>query len=111
MGTGHERVQLVDLHGLVVLRSGRDGHDLLGQHVERVTRHHGRLDLPGLHALGHHRALEQVRPELGEDPPTAHLVDRVTGTPHPLQPAGDGLRRFDLNHEVDGAHVDSQLER
>ena len=30
---------------------------------------------------------------------------------HALEPARDGLRRLHLDHEVDGAHVDAQLER
>ena len=35
----------------------------------------------------------------------------MAGTPDPLQPARDRLRRLDLDHEVDGAHVDPELER
>jgi hypothetical protein len=35
----------------------------------------------------------------------------VPGPPHPLQAAGDRLRALDLDHEVDGAHVDPELER
>jgi hypothetical protein len=35
----------------------------------------------------------------------------VAGAADPLQPARHGLRRLDLDHEVDGAHVDAELER
>jgi hypothetical protein len=35
----------------------------------------------------------------------------VAGTADPLQPARDRLRRLDLDHEVDRAHVDPELER
>ena len=64
-----------------------------------------------MHAPGDDRALEQVAAELGEDAPDADLVDAVAGAPDALQPAGDGLGRLDLQDEVDGAHVDAELER
>ncbi len=35
----------------------------------------------------------------------------MAGAADPLQPAGDGLRRLDLQHEVDGPHVDAELQR
>ena len=41
----------------------------------------------------------------------ADLADAVAGAADALQPAGDRLRRLDLQHEVDGAHVDPELER
>ena len=94
-------------------RSAGDGDrdDLLGEHVERVARHDGRLDQPFAHAAGDDGALEQVAAELGEDAPAADLADAVAGAPDALQPAGDGLGRLDLQDEVDGAHVDAELER
>ena len=90
-----------------------DGHrdDLLGQHVQRVARDRGRLDQALPHALGDDRALEEVATILREDHAAAHLVDAVPGAAHALQPAGDRGRRFDLDHEVDRAHVDPELER
>ena len=48
---------------------------------------------------------------LGKMRPRADLVDAVTGASDALQAARDGLGRLDLQHEVDGAHVDAQLER
>jgi hypothetical protein len=35
----------------------------------------------------------------------------VAGAADALQPGGDRLGRLDLEHEVDGAHVDAELER
>jgi hypothetical protein len=35
----------------------------------------------------------------------------VAGAADALQAAAHGLRRLDLQHEVDRAHVDAQLER
>ena len=37
-----------------------------------------------------------------------HLMARAADA---LQAAGDGGRRLDLDHQVDGAHVDAELER
>src|SRR3712207_7892228 len=45
---------------------GTHGDDLLGEHVERVARHAGRLDGAGQHALGDDGRLEQVAAELRE---------------------------------------------
>ena len=89
----------------------RDRHDLLREHVERVARHDGLLDQPLAHALDDHRRLEQVGAELREDAALGGLADAVAGAADALQPAGDGLGRFDLQHEVDGTHVDAEFER
>ena len=94
----------------VVAGRGGHGHDLLGEHVERVARHDRALDQALAHALGDDGALEQVAAELGEDPALGDVADVVAGAPDPLQAGGHRLRRLDLEHEVDGAHVDAQLE-
>ena len=104
-----ERVQGVDAHG--ILGRGGDRDDLLGEHVERVARDDGRLDQPLAHAPRDDRALEQVGAELREDAALGGVADAVAGAADPLQPGGDRLRRLDLQHEVDGAHVDAELER
>ena len=111
VGAGDQRVELVDRDRLVVGRGGGDRDDLLGEHVERVARDDGRLDLALAHALGDDRALEQVGAELREDAAAADVADVVAGAADPLQPARDRLRRLDLDHEVDRAHVDAELER
>jgi hypothetical protein len=69
------------------------------------------LDQALLHPLDDHRRFEQVGSELGEDPSLRGLVQPVACSADPLQPAGDRLRGLDLDDEVDGAHVDAQLER
>ena len=43
--------------------------------------------------------------------PLLTVADVVAGAADALQPARDRLRRLDLQHEVDGAHVDAELER
>ncbi len=117
MGASDERVQLIHRHAgrVVVLAGGLgrdgDGDDLLGEHVERVAGHDSRLDQPFVHPPRDDGALEQVATELGEDAPHANLPDAVAGAPDALQAAGDGLGGLDLQHEVDGAHVDAELQR
>ena len=110
MGSGDELVQAVYLDGAVLGRGRRDRDDLLGEHVERVARHDGRLDVSGAHPGRDDRALEQVGAELREDPPLADRLDGVAGTADPLQAARDGLGGLDLDHQVHGAHVDPELE-
>ena len=108
VGAQDEGVQRVDLDGL---GRGRHRHDLLREHVERVARDDGRLDQPLAHAPRDDRALEQVGAELREDAALRGLADVVAGAADALQAGGDRLRRLDLEHEVDGAHVDAELER
>ncbi len=47
----------------------------------------------------------------GKIRPMLDLADAVAGAPDALQPARDRLRRLDLQHEIDGAHVDAELQR
>src|SRR6478609_7235886 len=63
------------------------------------------------HAAGDDGALEQVGAKLGKDATAGDIANGVTSTPDPLQATGDRLRRLDLDHQVDRAHVDPQLER
>jgi hypothetical protein len=83
---------------------------LLREHVQRVPGDHGRLNLSGPHPLRDDRALEQVGPELGEDAATADVADRMTRPPDSLETPRHGLRRLDLDDEVDRAHVDPELQ-
>ena len=73
--------------------------------------YHGVLDEPLAHAPRHDRALEQVGAELGEDAAALRLAHAVTGAADALQAARHRRGRLDLEHEVDRAHVDAQLER
>ncbi len=107
IGAAHELMQLRDLDLLV----GADRDDLLREDVERVARNLRLLDQPRPHPLRDDRTLEQVGPELGEDPPARDLAERVARAADSLQAARHRLRRLDLDHEVDGAHVDPELER
>ena len=101
-----ELVQVVDRDLLV----GADRHDLLRDDVERVAGDRGLLDRALAHRLRDDRALEQVGTELGEDPPLRGRAELVARAPDTLEPPCDRLRALDLDHEVDRAHVDPELE-
>ncbi len=57
------------------------------------------------------RRLDQVAAVLREDRALARLPHAVAGAPDALQPAAHGAGRLDLDHQIDGAHVDAELER
>ena len=105
-GAAHRLLQLADLP--VVHRGHR--HDLLGQHVQRVSRHPQLLDLAAAHPLGHHRGLHEVALVLGEEHAAGDIADVVAGPAGALQAAGHRRRRLDLDDQVDGAHVDAELQ-
>ncbi len=100
-------MELVHRHLLI----GADSHDLLGEDVERVPGNDGLLDLPATHAPGDDGRLEQVETELGEDPALRDGTEIVASPADALKAARDRLRRLDLDDEVDGTHVDAELER
>ena len=68
------------------------------------------LDRAVAHRARDDGGLEQVGAELGEDAALRDGAELVAGAADPLQPARDRLRALDLDHEVDGAHVDAELE-
>ena len=100
-------MQFVDRELLV--RADRD--DLLREHVERVPRDARLLDVTVAHRTRHHRGLEEVGTVLGEDPALRDRVEVVSGPADALQSARDRLRALHLDHEIDRAHVDAELER
>ena len=99
-------MQLGDFDLLV----GHDRDDLLREHVERVPRDLRLLDLAAAHGAGDDRRLEQVGAELGEDAALRSRAELVAGAADALQSARDRLRALDLDHQVDGAHIDPELE-
>ena len=102
----YEVVELVDRPGV----EGGRGHDLLGEHVERVGRDPQRLDGAGAHPFDGHGGLGQVAAVLGEQHAAGDLADLVAGAADALEGAGHAGRRLDLDDQVDRAHVDAELE-
>jgi len=86
-------------------------HDLLRKHVERPPRHHGRLDASLQHPLDDSGGLEQVTAKLRDHDAARDLADRVARTSDALDARGDAWRRLDLQHQIDRAHVDAELQR
>ena len=69
------------------------------------------LDRALVHPARHDGAFEQVAAVLREDHALARGADLVTRPADSLETAGHARRALDLDHEVDRAHVDPQLER
>ena len=72
--------------------------------------HRERFDLALAHALDSHRAGQQVAAVLGEENAARDAPDLVAGPSDALQAARHRGRRLDLDDEVDGTHVDPELE-
>ena len=106
VGADGDGLHLLDRHRV----HGHHGHDLLGEHVERVAGDDGLLDEPVAHALARDRGHHQVAAELREHAALRRLAHLVAGPPDALQAAGDRVGRLDLHDEIDGAHVDAELE-
>ena len=106
IGAAHQGLDRADLPRGIAAQ----GDDLLREHVEGVLRNADGLDRAGVHVVGDDRGLEQVAAELRKDAALAGRADVVTGATDPLQTARDRAGGFDLQHEVDRAHVDAQLE-
>ena len=87
-GPAHDVVQPLD----VPLLDADHGDDLLGQHVQGVSRVAERLDVTVAHPLGDHGGLHEVAAVLREDHALGHCADLVAGPPDALQPAGHGWR-------------------
>ena len=101
------REQLVDVP--VVHRRHR--HDLLRDDVERVAGIARRLDRALVHRPRDRGAGDEIAAELREDDALADRVRLVAAAADALQAAGDRRRRFDLDDQIDRAHVDAELER
>ena len=101
------REQLVDVP--LVHRGHRD--DLLRDDVERVSGIARGLHRTVVHGPGDGGASDEVAAKLREDDAFADGVHLMPAATDALEAARDRWRRFDLNHEIDGAHVDTELER
>ncbi len=99
----------VDGNGISLDRDDRD--DLLGDDVERVLEDERLFDRALVHAGGGRGACEEIRAVLRHEDAARHAADLVARAPDALQARRDRRRRLDLDDEVDGAHVDAELER
>jgi hypothetical protein len=83
----------------------------LRQHVQGIAQEAGRLHVAFVHGARHRGARYQIGAILGEDDAVRRRTHVVAGATDALHAAGDRRRRFDLNHQINGAHVDAQFER
>ena len=90
---------------------GAGGHNLLGQDIKRVPGVVGLLYQAVVHAVHHHRSLDQISPVLGEDLCSTWRSDLVTGPAHPLQTPADRSGRLNLDHQVNRPHINAKLQR
>ena len=86
------------------------GNRLLGKHVERVRGHRQRFDLATEHPFGSDRGVDEIGTMFRKQYPARNLADLMPGAAHPLQSTRHRRRRFDLHHQIDGAHVDAEFE-
>ncbi len=70
----------------------------------------GRLDGALFHAAAHDGGFEQVAAMLGVDATLRHLAHLMSRATDALQTARHRAGRLDEQHQIDGAHVDAELE-
>ena len=84
---------------------------LLGEDVERVARQRSSArSTPSCMPFTTTAVSRRSPRYLGKITPLRRLADLVPGAADPLEAARDGGGALDLDHEVDGAHVDAELE-
>ena len=85
-------------------------HDLLCQHIERVTQIMRGLNVAIDHSARDYGGFEQIATMLWEQLAATRFTHLMSGTANALQAAAHGARRLDLDHQIDGTHVDAKLE-
>ena len=105
-GTSDRVEQPIDIP--FVGRHHRD--DLLGQHVERISRIAARLDAGFVHGPRHGRACDEIATKLRDDYAAACSTDCVTSAADALHAAGNRRWRLDLYDQVDCAHINAQFK-
>ena len=106
VGPTHDPGQIVHLP----LLHRAHGDDLLSENVEWIAWNDGRLDSPLQHALDHGGCLEQVAAVVRHHYALRDISHRMAGAANPLNAGRHARWRLDLKHEVDGAHIDAQLQ-
>ena len=91
------------------MRNDRD--NLLRQNVKRIAREARGLDVALVHGAGDGGAGNQVGAIFGKENAFADRIHMMAGAANALHTAGHGGWCFNLNHEVDGAHVDAEFQR
>ena len=90
-------------------RAGR--HDLLRQDVERRIGNQDAVEFAVLDGADERGAFEQFVARGDEQASLGNRAAPVPGASDALQGDGDGARRADLDHQIDGADINSELQR
>ena len=106
-GRGHQRVELVEGR---LATSGDLGDQLLDEDVERRDRWVQLVEVPCAHTCEQRDALDELVAVLGEEPTHGHPADLVVRAADALQERANRPRRAELADELDGSHVDAELE-
>ncbi len=85
--------------------------EVLGQHVQAAGTRGVAVELAGGHAQDGGLAFQHLEPVGGHQDGAGRLVHAVVGAADALQQAGDALGGADLEHLVDAAPVDAEVER
>ena len=102
-----QRIELV----LVPFARGDLGDDLLGEHIERLFGDRQSVELAAPDAVEQRRAFDELVAGEREEAPLGQAIDRMPGTPDPLQETRDRMRRTELANQVDLADIDAEFER
>ena len=98
--------------GVAVDRLGAGGaDDVLGQHVEAGRPRRIAVELARLDGLERRQGLQHLEAVGRRDHGAARLVEPVVGAADPLHQAAHPLGRAHLDHQVDVAPVDAEIER
>ena len=87
------------------------GDDLLSQNVERIARIESLFDFAHEHFFGCRATREQVATKFRKDHSLGDRADLVPRTADALDAGSNRRWSFNLNHEIDGSHVDAKLQR
>ena len=109
MGTPNRRQPGLDLQSRIP-RGGGSGYGLLGQDVERQHRDAQLLDPARDHVGDGHDRGRQLPAVQGVEASPGGRTHPVPGPAETLQRTRSGQGGADLDHLVDGAHVDAQLQ-
>ena len=106
-GVANHRVELIDTpFAACDLRD-----QLLRQHIERGGRDANSLELAAPDGVKKRRAFDEIIQRQREQSSFRDSSERVSGAPDALQERADSARRAELDHKVNVADIDTELER
>ncbi len=105
--TADQRTEL----GFAELLTRTDRDDLLREDVERCIAQRDRVEEAVAHAAHERSALDELIAGEREHPALRRATEGVARATDALEQCRDRARRTELDHQIDGADVDAELER